>query len=206
MGVAASVTSSDYQIDRSNYPIVIVDNFLDPDALSVFNSFLSEADTLWGALNDRFWPGRILSCKKIQSEKVRGLLIENRQRIKKIIANEFGVEGRLYSDTLDLCRWIPGYPLAPHADAELIDGGEHCYAFREFSSVIYLNDDFAGGQIYFPNFDNFSPTITPGRLLLFRTNLACLHGVHEVTAGVRYTVASFFHQDPEKPSDKFDDA
>ena len=44
----------------------------------------------------------------------------------------------------------------------------------------------------FPDKDNFEPKIKPGMLVLFPGTLEYLHGVKEVTQGVRYTIASFF--------------
>ena len=56
----------------------------------------------------------------------------------------------------------------------------------------------SGGEIYFPNKENYCPPIEPGMLVFFPGTLEFLHGVKEVTEGTRYTIASFFTRDKSK--------
>mgnify|MGYP000379967471 FL=1 len=57
-----------------------------------------------------------------------------------------------------------------------------------YSSVFYLNDDYDGGELFFPEFDL---TIKPklGDLITFPTNSMYMHAVKEVKSGTRYTIA-----------------
>ena len=61
---------------------------------------------------------------------------------------------------------------------------------RHYSSVIYLNDDFKGGQTFVKQ-----KKVKPqkGAALIFESNV--LHGVAEVKEGVRGTIASWFTKD-----------
>jgi hypothetical protein len=58
----------------------------------------------------------------------------------------------------------------------------------DYSSVLYLNDDYEGGELFFPEFDL---TIKPklGDLVTFPTNSMYIHAVKEVKHGTRYTIA-----------------
>ena len=89
-----------------------------------------------------------------------------------------------------ITRWDPGTRMQPHIDAE--PGWED----RELASIVYLNDDFVGGNLYFPHTDfpysqtTFQPA--PGMHLLFPcAGEEFRHGVTEITEGVRYTLSGW---------------
>jgi predicted 2-oxoglutarate/Fe(II)-dependent dioxygenase YbiX len=90
--------------------------------------------------------------------------------------------------------------LHPHADSENPDGIPHPFPWRDFASVIYLNDDYDGGTIYFPNL-NIELKPLPGTLITFPGTLRYLHGVRRVTGGMRHTIASFITFDESKRYD-----
>lgn len=56
--------------------------------------------------------------------------------------------------------------------------------------LAYINDDFEGGEFYFPDFDyHFKPKA--GSILMFPGGLHYIHGVTEVTKGTRYTLSQW---------------
>ena len=61
---------------------------------------------------------------------------------------------------------------------------------RDVSVLLYLNDDYEGGQI---EFTQLGLTLKPkrGMLLAFPSYLEFEHKVHPVTSGTRYTVVSW---------------
>jgi hypothetical protein len=63
---------------------------------------------------------------------------------------------------------------------------------RSISVLIYLNDDYEGGEIEFPN---FTIKIKPkaGTLILFPSNYAYGHIAHPVTSGTKYVIATWLH-------------
>lgn len=56
------------------------------------------------------------------------------------------------------------------------------------SSVIYLNDDYSGGELYFPD-HNLSIKPEAGDYITWPGNRWYQHGVNEVKDGVRYTLS-----------------
>lgn len=77
--------------------------------------------------------------------------------------------------------WTVGTSGAPHIDAVQKE------PFIEYSTVIYLNDEYEGGEIYFPK-QGFSTKAKKYSAIFFPGNdLAYLHGVKEITSGNRYT-------------------
>jgi len=63
---------------------------------------------------------------------------------------------------------------------------------RWISAVLYLNDDYLGGEIEFPHFDvKIKPEA--GTLVLFPSNYAYRHIAHEVTSGIKYALVTWIH-------------
>lgn len=56
--------------------------------------------------------------------------------------------------------------------------------------LAYLNDDYEGGYLYFPEFDYY---VKPeaGDVVMFPGSLYYVHGVSTVTSGVRYTLSQW---------------
>jgi predicted 2-oxoglutarate/Fe(II)-dependent dioxygenase YbiX len=84
----------------------------------------------------------------------------------------------------------------PHVDAETLykdDIGLDMWEKtldRDLSVVYFLNDDFVGGELVFPNIDL---VIKPqaGTLVCFPSDHHFIHGVNPVTAGHRYTIVTW---------------
>jgi predicted 2-oxoglutarate/Fe(II)-dependent dioxygenase YbiX len=61
---------------------------------------------------------------------------------------------------------------------------------RVLSAICYLNDDYEGGELEFPN---FGITIKPqaGMLILFPSNYAYAHIARPVTTGTKYAIVTW---------------
>jgi len=62
------------------------------------------------------------------------------------------------------------------------------------STVIYLNDEYEGGELYFPDLD-FGIRPKKGMMITFPGNLYYTHGVAPVTSGTRYTLSQWCYFD-----------
>ena len=178
--------------------IKIYKNFLSSEEIGELLTFARDTSKDWGKTDNEFWDGRFIHSQDLKNEKLENLLVSKREEIKNIIKEDYGIEETLYSDLLQIVRWTSGYELKPHADAENPNQDSHPFPYREVASITYLNNDFSGGEIYFPNKENYCPPIEPGMLVFFPGTLEFLHGVKEVTEGTRYTIASFFTRDKSK--------
>ena len=84
----------------------------------------------------------------------------------------------------------------PHVDAETLykdDDGLELWEKtldRDLSVVYFLNDDFAGGELFFPALDL---VIEPeaGTLVCFPADHNYIHGVRPVSSGHRYTIVTW---------------
>jgi hypothetical protein len=69
----------------------------------------------------------------------------------------------------------------------------HLYepAIIEFSANIYINNDYDGGSLYFPDYD-ITINHTPGQLVFFPGTLQYNHAVHKVENGTRWNLLTHF--------------
>ena len=83
-----------------------------------------------------------------------------------------------------LVRYTEGQFFAEHSD-----GGE--FLPRRLSMVIYLNDDYAGGEI---SFTKFNTTIKPKEktLVLFPSTEEYSHAAQPVISGTKYVLIGFW--------------
>jgi hypothetical protein len=62
---------------------------------------------------------------------------------------------------------------------------------KHYSSLVYFNSEYMGGSLYMPQYD-FEIQPEPGMLISFKGDSKHLHGVREVTKGVRHTLSVFW--------------
>lgn len=88
--------------------------------------------------------------------------------------------------------WHEGYSLLKYSEGEQYhghyDGGTD--TGRAISALLYLNDDYEGGELEFPHFDvKIKPQA--GMLILFPSNFAYFHIAHPVTKGTKYGLVTW---------------
>ena len=110
-------------------------------------------------------------------------------KIAEAIEDKFGVS--TYSRPPVLVRWLPGNEQLPHADKQLNDGTPNPFPTYDLNSIIYWNDDFEGGQIYYPQHD-IELEIKAGMGIAHVGDVNYLHGVKEIKSGIRWTTPSFY--------------
>jgi Rps23 Pro-64 3,4-dihydroxylase Tpa1-like proline 4-hydroxylase len=186
--------------DAKTHGIVYRENFLSPtDCNSLVACFKRCLGLLvrTGPGADPFWDDRFLWISSLPNSEAEARDLMNATRFRVIDElRSFYSEPVLYSDTIQLVKWNEGQSMPPHADNANPDGSPHGMPWRAYASVIYLNDEYEGGDIYFPR---LSARIQPdkGLLLGFRGDFSHEHGVEEITQGVRYTMPGWYSRDPE---------
>jgi hypothetical protein len=63
-------------------------------------------------------------------------------------------------------------------------------AITRYGCVVYINDDFEGGELYYPHL-NMSYTPSAGDLVIHGSRIT--HGVAEVKSGIRYVYPTFLY-------------
>ncbi len=98
--------------------------------------------------------------------------------------------------------WRPGDFQVPHADKQLQDGRPNAFPDYDINSLFYINDDYIGGELYFPLQDiQIKPK--KGAAYFFPGDKNYIHGVTKVEEGIRYTCPFFWtileHTGDKKP-------
>ena len=83
-----------------------------------------------------------------------------------------------------------------HADSEFFDKNTQLWTKcmdRDWSLLLYLNDEFQGGEILFNKF-HFKLQPRAGMLVYFPSDGRYMHTANSVTSGTRYAVVSWMSQ------------
>lgn len=161
-------------------------------------------DRLHGLVKHRrigidFWEGRIVYMGDVaEHDASAATIMGNFQKRATAMLGEFYALTRpLWTDTVQLNIWEQGSCLPPHTDNSNPDGSPHSTPWRDFSSIVYLNDDYEGGELYFTAQDRVLKP-TRGMLVAFSAGYHHEHGVLKVTRGRRITMPAFYTFDQRK--------
>jgi hypothetical protein len=181
-------------MDKESYDILVDKIGSSTDNILVINNFLTEeeCDLIVNNLNTKtalsltgFWENRIFSefsfpkeCKSI----LKKYRIKSHAQVKKI-----------YGDTLlansmnqHIVKWPEGPGMEEHIDDEAKERSHY-----HIASVLYLNDNYDGGEINFPQ-HNLSIKPKKGDLLIFPGNQNYAHEVKEILSGERFTAPGWY--------------
>lgn len=102
-----------------------------------------------------------------------------------VIAHHWGITGLKLSGP-QLAKYEPGSHIRAHNDTATE------FSARCVSALLYLNDDFHGGELVFPRLE-ISHRTHAGEMVLFPSEY--LHAVTPVVSGIRYCFVGFFLAD-----------
>ena len=200
-----SITPSGFFGDSAEN-IVALDNFMTPEELAELDKF-ARTNTLWDVTqthyNDdgviiydsSYWDHRVATTNTIERSNpsipgtIRGMV----ERLKIEVDSFFKVDA--FPTSPAIVRWLPGQLQQPHADKELHEGGNagkpNDFPFYDIAGLFYLNDDYEGGELYFPNQGiQFKPK--RGSAYFFPGDMNYIHGVTAIESGIRYVVPFFW--------------
>ena len=114
-----------------------------------------------------------------------------------IKAAKFYHAEEMYLDYQSITKWERGQDMVFHADNVTEKKEPHWYChWRDYSSILYLNDNYEGGETVF-KFQKQIQTPVQGTAILFPASYGYTHGVKKVESGERYTIASWFTMDED---------
>jgi hypothetical protein len=88
-------------------------------------------------------------------------------------------------------KWEPGAYARVHSDNTDEHGNSGAFTRSRYAAFLYLNDDFEGGLLRFPDRNiEIQPKI--GMLAAFDGGFKNMHEVTMITKGIRYTLGSFW--------------
>lgn len=110
---------------------------------------------------------------------------ELRDRLSEISSDVFGKQVRNLS--LSAHKWLPGAFASDHSDNSELDGTPNAWRENKLVTIIYLNDNYEGGNLYFRD-HNISIAPEAGSMICFDVGIENVHGVTTIDSGDRYTM------------------
>lgn len=183
--------------------IVIEKNFVEKSDLKIIQTFLPSIHKWDNPMGDefnndgtctydaRYWWDRVCSGEIIKSLdlSIYNLIDKYIEKMQRLLESKFTVS--LFKRPPVLVRWLPGTEQQPHADKQLNDGTPNPFPTYDINSIIYWNDEFDGGQFYYPEFD-IELKIEAGMAVAHPGDVHYLHGVKRIISGERWTTPSFY--------------
>lgn len=187
----------------------MIPNLLEKNQAQELIKFHREHDHLYRIGNEREYLG--IRFMHIHTQWIRDLLI----RVSYDLVGEIRKisDQVVWPEMIAINEWPIGGEQHPHVDTYSNQEMNHQTTIdrpaREWTCILYLNDDFRGGRTYIPegqemNFDGvvrdyqyqvFEPEACAG--LLFQ-GIYLPHGVEKIRRNSRYTVSFWFSSSPEK--------
>lgn len=200
-----SITPSGFFGDSPSN-IVKLENFMTEEELFELNNFIRK-NKVWDITETHYnengtviydanyWEDRVVTYPNIEKTNAKIIPIINNMvaRLKVEVDAFFKVDA--FPTSPAMVRWLPGQLQMPHADKELHTGPDagkpNDFPWYDLAGLFYLNDDYEGGELYFPN-QNIQFKPKAGAAYFFPGDMNYIHGVTKIESGIRYTVPFFW--------------
>jgi hypothetical protein len=179
------------KIGSSTKNIKVIENFIDDESLKILLDFAKSSSI---DLNNK----RVQEITPPYPEDIHNIIYRYTVLAWKEAYDHFLHIGEIEDLSSErrnfmlLMSYPPGSEMLVHTDVvgniqKELEVQETAWN-GHISILVYLNDDFSGGEIYFPDRDVIiSPK--PGMLILFPGTKNYEHGVKKVESGIRYTLS-----------------
>lgn len=183
-----------------------IEPFLTETEIETLNNFIRNNDQ-WDVTETRYndegtviyestyWENRVATMPTLSKAdpEIVDMILSIISRLKPEVDKFFNVDASPTSPAM--VRWLPGQLQMPHADKELHVGDDagkpNDFPWYDLATIIYINDDYEGGELYFPNQDiQFKPK--KGAVYFFPGDKNYVHGVTVLESGIRYTCPFFW--------------
>ncbi len=170
------------KVGNSVENIKFVNNFISEEEIDyIFTSLSDSEESAWPSQKDN--DGNILNWMYSYNIKDRDNIID---RVKQEVIKTYNFEHiKPIGYNLNVVKWVEGSKLVLHVDDLGYMTDNH------IATLIYLNDNYEGGEIAFATHD-FYLKPKSADLIIFPGNMHYAHEVKEVLSGTRYTLSIWF--------------
>lgn len=172
------------------------ENFISKEDCQYLLDYAITADA-WSESEDAFWNKRVFYPENLPADNEFKIKMSSILKMAKdFIKKEYGLDD-VYADTFHIVRWFDGQFQPAHQDnMENVMYGVDFFKHRSYGSIIYLNDDFDGGETCYPQYD-ICVSPKAGKLAVHLGDGDHLHSVNQIKGGTRYTIAAFWGTEKE---------
>jgi hypothetical protein len=189
-----------------NNDIIIINNFISEKELKILSQYQKKENVKEnpGELSSEFFEDKLIVLPN--HESLIGLDINSQEYKNNLECVEcvYGVYTKiaqllpqLYSGEIELTQirsiirsYGDGMPV--HHD----DDPYRLNVTTRYGFVLYLNDDYTGGEIYYPKLNiEYKPKV--GDLVIHPGSEEYSHGVRDIVSGERYNITLFAHTQNE---------
>jgi len=171
------------RIQKVSSDIFEVVDFLSELELSVIQSFIenaSESESWNHVPVESHWHGRVLMVKETSKDPMLAHFFMS--KLEEKVASFFENYIQIH-DMSSIIRYRTDDHMDVHRDN--VEKSDHN---NVYGVVLYVNDDYEGGEIYYPDSNiEFKPK--KNSMVIHPAGLS--HGVRTVTGGVRYVLTTF---------------
>ena len=187
-------------ITSGNIPpgFMIIQNYLDDQTCDMIINQTNQKQAIQATVQDSKDPSKVVVSKQRQNDiyDVDNLNMDVEAEFKKLFrgpVRDYYSREIEYFEKPNLLKYKPGGFYAFHADSdnwypETKEWKKRIN--RDISLLLYLNDNFTGGEIVFPNF-NFKLQPKKGMLICFPSDHRYIHKAEVTTSGERYVIVSW---------------
>jgi hypothetical protein len=183
--------------------IKIINNFIELEDIKIIQKFLPTINEWMDAGENQYaddgtciydasyWADRQCSWDILHKINIQVYNIIDKYilKMKQYLETSFNVG--LSTRPPVIIKWRPGMEQRPHADKQTNDGRPNPFPTYDINSLFYYNDDFEGGELYYPDHDLVVKP-NPGLAVAHPGDINYLHGVKPLISGERYTTPSFY--------------
>lgn len=172
--------------------IAKISEFLTNQEIYKLETYLSNPNHKWGETSFHNSHGISLSINEstlVEVDLPNDFFLTLTNKLKAAVEDVFG--HRILESKCHAQKWEVGGFAEPHSDNSDHEGNISEYGDMKYVSILYINSDYSGGEVYFPE---HSIEIKPAQndLLIFPGGFENIHGVKEITQGIRYTIMAFW--------------
>lgn len=165
--------------------IKYIKGFMDPKEANLVTEYAKKHSELFSNYGNNEQEFTVHTYHEIQEldSDLLDMIQETALMVYSFVLNNYKTKfDHFINEKTHIAKFVEGNGMHEHFDASRPN---------DIATLIYLNNDYDGGDIYFPKYQlSFKPE--PGDLLCFPDNPNFVHGVKPITKGTRFTLPRWF--------------
>ena len=186
------------QVETGSSTIFRFDNMLDTDSCRQLHQYITSIQKAFDIDKKKlpWFEGDSFAWLDIPDENLKRNILTYKNTATQLISESF--KKTIYPEFTDIVLWRTGRKMSRHLDNGY--GEDSHLKSRVVSSVLYINDDYTGGETFIATEHGTDYISQPraGSMVCFLSNEQNKHGVNEIMSGNRLVVSIWYCEQFEK--------